>query len=129
LYDQLSRAVNSARAAHLGKIDKLFNGPLDSVQLFFSCGYIFFRDEVICSLELRGSLTRPQYPQLACSFFSCPTGCHTHQRLMFNHIPGIILANAFFDQPAVVVVKRKVLSHCLIDNKASVPLLYLGNRV
>ena len=44
---------------------------------------------------------------------------------MLDHSPGIILSNAFFNQLAVVVVKRKVLAHCLIDNKVSIPLLCL----
>ncbi len=47
---------------------------------------------------------------------------------MLDHSPGIILANAFFNQLAVVLVERKVLSHCFIDNKASVPLLCLGEE-
>jgi hypothetical protein len=31
LDDQLSRAVNSSWPTHLGKIGKLFNGPLDNI--------------------------------------------------------------------------------------------------
>lgn len=31
LYDQLSSAINSTRAAHLGKVCKLFNSPFDNV--------------------------------------------------------------------------------------------------
>ena len=65
LDDQLSRAVNSTRAAHLRKIGKLFDGALHQVQLFLSRGYIFFRYEVIRGLELRGSSIGPPYLQLA----------------------------------------------------------------
>jgi hypothetical protein len=31
LYDQLSRAIHSTRAAHLGKVGKLFNSTRDNV--------------------------------------------------------------------------------------------------
>jgi hypothetical protein len=31
LYNQLSRAVNSTRAAHLRKVGKLFNGPFNDI--------------------------------------------------------------------------------------------------
>ena len=55
LYDQLSRALNSTRAAHLGKIGKLFKARWIISQLFFSCGYIFFQNEFIRGFELRGS--------------------------------------------------------------------------
>ncbi len=65
LYDQLSRAVNPTRAAHLRIMGKLFNGALDHVQLFLSRGYIFFRYEVTRGFQLRGSSIRPPYLQLA----------------------------------------------------------------
>ena len=48
---------------------------------------------------------------------------------MVDHFARIGLTNAFFDQRAVVLVKRKILGHCLIDNEASVLLLYFGDRV
>ncbi len=67
LDDQLSRAVNSTKAAHFRKMGKLFNSTLDDVQLFLSPGYIFFRYEAIRGLELRGISIRPPYMQLASS--------------------------------------------------------------
>jgi hypothetical protein len=48
---------------------------------------------------------------------------------MFDHFTGISLTNAFFDQRSVVLVKRKILRDCFIDNEASVPLLSLGDSV
>lgn len=98
LNDQLSRAAYSTGASHLRKVGKLFDRSRDKLQLFFSCGRIIFRDQVISGLELSGSLIGPPYLQLlACSWLPCPTGCLTHQRLMFDYFARIILANAFFD--------------------------------
>jgi len=98
LNDQLSRAVYSTRAPHLRKVGKLFDSSGDNLQLFFSCGRISFRDEVIRGLELSGSLIGPPYLQLlACSWLPGPTSYLTHQRLMFDYFARIILANAFFD--------------------------------
>ena len=48
---------------------------------------------------------------------------------MFDHLACIRFANAFFDQSAVIFVKRKVLCNGFIDNEASIPLLYLGNGI
>jgi hypothetical protein len=98
LYDQLSRAAYSTMAPHLRKVGELLDSSGDNLQLFFSCGRIISRDEVICGLELSGSLIGPPYLQLlACSWLPCPTGCLTHQRLMVDYFARIILANAFFD--------------------------------
>jgi hypothetical protein len=67
LNDQLSRAVNSTRAAHLRKIGKLFDGAVHQGQLFLSRGYTFFRYQDIRVFELRGSSIGPSYMQLASS--------------------------------------------------------------
>ncbi len=56
-----------------------------------------------------------------------PTGRHAPHRLMIATFPRIILSNAFFDQRAVVLVKREILRHSFIDYKASIPLLHIGN--
>ena len=48
---------------------------------------------------------------------------------MCDDFARISLTNAFFDQRAVVFMKRKILSHCFIDNKASVALLYFCDGV
>ncbi|MGB8535573.1 MAG: hypothetical protein WCD57_04100 [Acidobacteriaceae bacterium] len=48
---------------------------------------------------------------------------------MFDHFPRIVLTNAFFDQSAMVFVKRKILRNGFIDNEASIPLLYPGNGI
>jgi hypothetical protein len=37
--------------------------------------------------------------------------------------------DAFFHQIGVVLVKREVLRYSLVDNKASIPLLHIGNRI
>ncbi len=130
LNDQLSRSAYSTRTSHLRKVGKLFDSSCDNLHLIFSCGRIIFRDEVIRGLELSGSLIGPPYLQvLACSWLPCPTGCLTHQRLMFDYFARIILANAFFDERAVVFLKRKILRDCFIDNEASVPLLSFGDSV
>ncbi len=46
---------------------------------------------------------------------------------MFDHVPRISLANAFFDQPSMIFVKRKILRYRFIDNEAPVPLLSFRN--
>jgi hypothetical protein len=126
LNDQFSRTVNSTKTAHLRKVGKLFNGSQNHLQLLFSRGWILCQDKVIRDRKLFGSLTGPQDSHSLLGFWlPRPTGCNAPERLMLDHSPGIILADTFFDQLAVVLVKRKVLSHCLIDNKASVPLLRL----
>jgi hypothetical protein len=129
LDDQLSRSESSSWPTHLRKIGKLFNSPRDNVELFFSCWHVIVRDEVKRGLELCGSSTGPPYTQLACSRFSCPTRCPTHEVFMVDHFTSICLTKAFFDQRAVVFMKREILSHCFIDNKASVPLLYFCDGV
>jgi hypothetical protein len=48
-----------------------------------------------------------------------PTGYDAHQRLMFEHFAGISLANAFFDERAMIFVKRRVLGHILVGRGLS----------
>ncbi len=48
---------------------------------------------------------------------------------MVDHFARISLTYAFFDQRAVVFLKRKVLCDGFIDNEASIPLLYLSNGI
>jgi hypothetical protein len=58
-----------------------------------------------------------------------PAGHHLHYCFVVDHFSRIVLANTFFNQFTMVLVKRELLSHGLIDDKAAIPLLYIGDRI
>ena len=127
---QLARASYAAEAAHLRILHKLPDSCCHRQQLTVRSRRVGLLQKFVGGCKLFRSLARPDKAHPSERFLPArPAFHHANHLRVVHHLARIRLANAFFDQLAMVLLQRKKLRHCFVEQEAAVSLLQPGRSI
>ncbi len=129
-YYELSRSRNAAYSAQLREVGKPGDRAHDSLVLPLRSRQVVSGNEIESRRQMHQCLGAPDELHALLGLGPASTlSDHPENLFVGDGLPRLYLPETLADQLAVIVVEREILVNSLVEHKAAVALLDLGERV